>query len=60
MLSPTARGPFDSLIFYQDLSLEPGDFTLFGWWMVDGGWWVVGGGPLFGSLNLFIIISYIV
>ena len=28
--------------------------------MVGGGWWVVGGVPLFGSLNLLIIIWYIV
>ena len=28
--------------------------------MVDGGWWVVDGVPLFGSLNLLIIIWYIV
>ena len=28
--------------------------------LVGGGRWEVGGGPLFGSLNLLIIIQYIV
>ena len=31
-LSP--KGLFDSLIFYKDLTLEPGDFCFI--WMVDG------------------------
>ena len=31
-----------------------------GWWEEGGGWWVVDGVPLFGSLNLLIIIWYIV
>ena len=39
--SLSARGPFDSLIFYYDLTLHPEDFCfIFGgwWWMVDSGW----------------------
>ena len=27
---------------------------------MGGGWWMVDGAPLFGSLNLLIIIRYIV
>ena len=31
-----ARGPFDSLLFYQDLILDPGDFCFI--WEEGGGW----------------------
>ena len=39
--SLSARGPFDSLIFFRILLLIPETFFLFGSWMVeevDGGW----------------------
>ena len=48
-----ARGLFDPLFFYWDLSLDPGDYCFI--WKVDGGWWQVDGG-LFFSLNFLIII----
>ena len=54
MRSLIARGSFDSLIFYQDLTLDPEDYFFILVWVVgvDVG---VGGG-LFLSLNLLIII----
>ena len=42
MRSPTARGPFDSLIFCWDLTLNPEDFFLI--WLAGGGWAVGGVG----------------
>ena len=56
MRSLTASGPFESLLFYYDLTLEPGHFFFL---KVEGGRWELGGGKLFVSLNLLIIISYI-
>ena len=49
MQSLTVRDPFDSLIFYQDLTFECGDFLFLG----------VVGGVHFLSLNRLIIIWYI-
>ena len=48
----SARGLFDSLLFNLDLTINPEDFC-FIYWEVDGG-------PLFGSLNLLMIIPHIV
>ena len=58
MQSLSAKAPFDYLLFYYDLLLHPEDFCFI--LVVGGGRWMVGGGPLFGSLNLLIIIWYIV
>ena len=52
MRSLTASGPFESLLFYYDLTVEPGDF----FFKVEGGSWELGEGKLFVSLNLMIII----
>ena len=49
------RGPFDSLIFYYYLTLEPGFFIFILWGLGVGGW-----RRAFLSLNLLIIIWYIV
>ena len=47
--SLSARGPFDSLIFYYDLTFVPEDFLFY---LVG----VEGGLQLFCSLNVLIII----
>ena len=54
MRSLTPRGPFDSLIFYYDLTLSTKIFFYF------GGRGMVGGVPLFGSLNLTKFIYIVV
>ena len=46
--SLSARGPFDSLIFYQDLTLDLGDFRFI--CEVCGGWYVI----FFCPFNLFV------
>ena len=38
------RVPFDSLIFYLDLTSQPEDL----WFYLDCGWWLVGGGCWMG------------
>ena len=54
MRSLTARGPFDSLIFHWDLTLDPEDYFFILVWVVD----VDVGGGLFLSFNLLIIILH--
>ena len=56
MRSLTARGSFDSLIFYQDLILDPEDFCFI---RADGGLGMRDGGGLFWSFIFLKIIWYI-